>query len=134
MFRLYKIGFNDQLKKISTEDNTPFVLHTTNKGGIEIILTPTYHAQSQITINDEDAYEENISAPYYSKEFLKEDIELSNKQLINAINLIKKTFVVVYLVELGNTKLIDQEKKIKLFEINEQKKSKKDKEKTGVTS
>ena len=80
----------NNLKKITTEDTTPFILHTDDKEGIEIILTPTYHAQRQITINDEDAYEEDISAPYYSKEFLKESIELSNKQLINAINLIKK--------------------------------------------
>ena len=55
------------LKNILAEDTTPFVLHTDDKEGIEIILTPKYHAQRQITINDEDACKEDISAPFFSK-------------------------------------------------------------------
>ena len=56
-----------KFKQISTEDTTPFILHTDDKKGIEIMLTPKYHAQRQITINDEDAVEEDVSAHYYSK-------------------------------------------------------------------
>ena len=66
----------NNFKRISTEDTTPFILHTADKNGIKIILTPSYHAQRQITIDDEDACKEDISAQYFSRNILKKDFEL----------------------------------------------------------